>query len=56
MGLEQEFFVIPKKYYNQRIDLKQTGRALVGRMPPHHQQFSSHYYGKIERIVEKILR
>lgn len=24
-------------------------------MPPHNQQFSDHYYGKIEGIVEKIL-
>ena len=24
-------------------------------MPPHHQQFSDHYYGRIETIVEKIL-
>ena len=56
LGLEQEFFVIPKEHYRKRIDLHQTGRALIGRMPPHNQQFSDHYYGRIETIIEKIFK
>lgn len=46
-GLEQEFFVIKKEDYDRRLDLQQTGRALFGRMPPHAQQFSDHYYAKL---------
>jgi glutamine synthetase len=30
LGLEQEFFVIPKEAYLKRIDIRSTGRALVG--------------------------
>ena len=51
MGLEQEFFVVPKKYFEKRIDLQQTGRCLIGKVPPHHQQFSDHYYGRLERRI-----
>lgn len=55
LGVEQEFFIIPKAQFLKRLDLQQTGRALLGRLPPHHQQFSDHYYGGIEPIIEKIL-
>lgn len=30
LGLEQEFFVIPREAYLKRIDIRSTGRALVG--------------------------
>lgn len=33
--------------YLKRLDLKQAGRALAGKLPPKTQQFSDHYYGKI---------
>lgn len=33
-----------------------TGRALIGKVPPKHQQFADHYYGKLPRIVEDILK
>lgn len=47
LGLEQQFFVIPRQAYLKRIDIRSTGRALVGELPAKHQQFSDHYYGKI---------
>ena len=47
LGLEQEFFVIPKKAFDNRPDLKSCGRALVGSIGAKSQQFSDHYYGKI---------
>jgi len=33
--------------YSKRIDIKMTGRAMIGKMPPKNQQFSDHYYSKI---------
>ena len=39
----------------QRLDLHQTGRALLGRMPPHSQQFSDHYYSRLEPKIEQML-
>jgi glutamine synthetase len=32
---------------DKRLDMRSTGRTLVGKMPPKHQQFSDHYYGKL---------
>jgi glutamine synthetase len=55
LGMEQEFFVIPKAAYLKRIDIRQCGRALVNDVPPRNQQFSDHYYGKLPAIVEDIL-
>lgn len=56
LGLEQEFFVVPKSAVDKRVDIRATGRALVGKMPAKHQQFSDHYYGKLPAKVESVLR
>ena len=55
VGLEQELFIIPKQPFLKRLDLHQTGRTLLGRMPPHNQQFSDHYYGRLEPKIEAML-
>ena len=55
LGLEQEFFVMSKEAYDKRIDIRSTGRALIGKMPPKHQQFADHYYSKLPAKVEDIL-
>jgi glutamine synthetase len=52
LGLEQEFFIITKEAYQKRLDLRNTGRTLIGKLPPKHQQFSDHYYGKIPMKIE----
>jgi glutamine synthetase len=51
LGLEQEFFVVPKKAFNQRLDLRNLGRALVGVLPAKNQQFGDHYYGKLPQKI-----
>lgn len=51
LGLEQEFFVIPKTAFNQRPDLRFCGRALVGQVGAKHQQFADHYFGKLPQQV-----
>ena len=56
LGLEQEFFVILKSAAEKRIDIKSTGRAMIGKMPAKHQQFSDHYYGKLPGKIQKVLR
>ena len=56
LGLEQEFFVVPKKAYLQRQDLRFVGRCLFGRVGAKSQQFSDHYYAKIPNKIEQILK
>jgi glutamine synthetase len=48
LGGEQEYFLIDKKFYLQRLDLIQTGRTLFGRAPAKHQQMEDHYFGAIK--------
>ena len=37
-GLEQEVFLIDRKFWKNRIDLQMTGRTLVGILPPKGQE------------------
>ncbi|MBS4029124.1 MAG: glutamine synthetase III, partial [Ignavibacteriales bacterium] len=47
LGVEQEYFLIDRTYYNARPDFKQTGRTLFGRTPAKHQQLEDQYFGNI---------
>ena len=47
LGVEQEYFLIDKKFHLQRPDLLQTGRTLYGAPPAKHQQLEDHYFGSI---------
>lgn len=51
LGGEQEYFLIDRTYYNERIDLIQTGRTLFGKEPAKHQQMADHYFGAIKTRV-----
>ncbi|MFA6378605.1 MAG: glutamine synthetase III [Candidatus Omnitrophota bacterium] len=51
LGGEQEYFLIDREYYNDRIDLIQTGRTLFGKEPAKHQQMADHYFGAIKTRV-----
>lgn len=51
LGGEQEYFLIDREYYYQRIDLVQTGRTLFGKEPAKHQQLADHYFGAIKTRV-----
>lgn len=44
-GVEQEFFLIDKDYYLARPDLMQTGRTLIGAVPPKGQSLDDQYFG-----------
>ncbi|KXN69010.1 glutamine synthetase/guanido kinase [Conidiobolus coronatus NRRL 28638] len=55
LGTEQEFFLIDRSLFTLRPDLKITGRALLGCLPPKHQQMEDHYFGKLpSRVLETI--
>lgn len=51
VGSEQEYFLIDKRYYNLRPDLRITGRTLIGAEPPKGQQLEDHYFGSIKERV-----
>ncbi len=51
LGGEQEYFLIDRDFYNQRIDLIQTGRTLFGKEPAKHQQMADHYFGAIKSRI-----
>ncbi len=52
LGGEQEYFLIDRDFYYQRIDLLQTGRTLFGKEPAKHQQMADHYFGAIkDRVI-----
>ncbi|MGM9940634.1 MAG: glutamine synthetase III [Bulleidia sp.] len=56
VGLEQEYFLIDRKYYDQRIDLKLTGRTLFGTSAPKGQELNDHYFGAIPSRVKAYMK
>ncbi|PRP81861.1 glutamate-ammonia ligase [Planoprotostelium fungivorum] len=48
LGVEQEFFVIDRSFYNARPDLRFAGRSVLGAQPAKGQQMEDHYFGKLE--------
>ncbi len=50
-GVEQEYFLINKEYYEQREDLLYTGRTLFGCPAPKNQQLEDHYYGPLKTKI-----
>ena len=53
VGPEQEYFLVDKKYFDAREDLKLTGRTLFGAMAPKGQEMEDHYFGSIKpRVAE----
>ncbi|PWM72800.1 MAG: glutamine synthetase type III [Bacillota bacterium] len=51
VGPEQEYFLIDKALYEQREDLKLTGRTLFGAKPPKGQELEDHYFGTLRPRV-----
>ncbi len=56
VGPEQEYFLIDKDLYNQRVDLKMTGRTLFGAKAPKGQELEDHYFGTIKTRVAAYMR
>ncbi|MGL5617220.1 MAG: glutamine synthetase III [Sarcina sp.] len=51
VGPEQEYFLINKKFYDERLDLIITGRTLLGAKAPKGQELEDHYFGNIKPKV-----
>ena len=56
VGPEQEYFLVDKKYYDQRKDLIFTGRTLFGAMSPKGQEMDDHYFGTIKPRVAAFMQ
>lgn len=56
VGAEQEYFLIDKKFYSSRLDIKITGRTLFGAKPPKGQEMGTHYYGSTKERVRDYMR
>lgn len=55
LGVEQEYFLIEKKFWENRQDLMLCGRTLFGSLPPKGQEMNDHYYGTLKEKVEKFM-
>ncbi len=55
-GAEQEYFLVDKKYYDRREDLKLTGRTLLGAPCAKGQEMNDHYYGSIKLRVKQFMQ
>ena len=51
VGPEQEYFLVDAKLWEQRRDLRFTGRTLFGAKPPKGQEMDDHYFGTIKPRV-----
>lgn len=56
VGPEQEYFLVDKKYYDEREDLVLTGRTLFGAKPPKGQELEDHYFGNIKQRVSDYMK
>ena len=53
VGAEQEYFLIDRELYLQRLDLRYCKRTLFGACPPKGQELEDHYFGAIKpRVLE----
>ncbi|MEG1996565.1 MAG: glutamine synthetase III [Oscillospiraceae bacterium] len=55
VGAEQEYFLVDRQMYEDRLDLKICGRTLFGAMPPKGQEMDDHYFGRIRLRVSEFM-
>lgn len=51
VGPEQEYFLIDEKFYDQRPDLRLSGRTVFGTMSAKGQEMDDHYFGAIKERI-----
>ena len=56
VGAEQEYFLVDRKKYLDRMDLIFTGRTLFGALPPKGQELDDHYFGTIRPRVAAFMQ
>ena len=55
MGPEQEYFLIDRSFYDERLDLVLAGRTLFGAKPPRGQELDDHYFGSLHERVASFM-
>ena len=56
VGPEQEYFLVDKKLFNKRNDLKFFGRTLFGAPAPKGQEMDDHYFGALRPRVSAFMK
>jgi glutamine synthetase len=56
IGLEQEFFLVPRKDFYRRPDLQLAGRTVMGKNAPRGQETCDHYMAAINPIAMNCLQ
>ena len=56
VGPEQEYFLVDKKFYLERIDLMLAGRTIFGAPAPKGQELEDQYFGTIKDRVSDYMR
>ena len=56
VGPEQEYFLVDKKLFNKRNDLKFCGRTLFGAPAPKGQEMDDHYFGALRPRVSAFMK
>ena len=56
VGAEQEYFLLDRRMYEKRLDLKICGRTLFGARPPKGQEMDDHYFGRIRLRVAEFMQ
>ena len=55
VGAEQEYFLVDRKLYEERLDLKLCGRTLLGSKSSKCQELDDHYCGRIRIRISKFM-
>ena len=56
VGAEQEYFLVEKEYYLQRLDLMTCGRTIFGAPAPKGQELEDQYFGAIKDRVSSYMK
>ncbi len=56
VGAEQEYFLVDREKYEQRLDLKLCGRTLLGAAPPKSQELDDHYYARVRMRISEYMK
>ena len=56
VGPEQEYFLVDKKFYDKREDLRLTGRTLFGSKSVKGQELEDHYFGVLRPRVAEFMK
>ena len=56
IGLEQEFFLVPRDAFYKRPDLQLTGRTIMGKHAPRGQEMCDHYMAPPNQLAFECMK